>query len=217
MKDKDIKNVLRRIEKNIIGNPFTRPLFDRDISIIIPDTNAMIDLQRMTKEYKGYEVKYFNPEFFLESLERNNRRILISEEIIREINIHEDIKLNDNTYEISKSFLRFLRKVYNFSNNLSRNLKYGADSEQVGLEVYWASKFACIDNPKKQEECFSETDKQLLKFACLVGTSKLDIENRERNVGLVHILSSDEHLIKGTEFMREQAGYSNINCVNLRR
>ncbi len=216
MKDKNIKNVLRRIERDIAGNPFTRPLFDRDISIIIPDTSAIIDLQKMTKEYKGDEIKYFNPEFFLESLERDNRIIFISEEIMREINIHGDIKLNDNTYEISQPFLKYLKRIYNFSNSFSHNLKYGVDLEQVGLEVYWASKFACQDSHKKQEECFSEADKRLLRFACLVGTSKLEIGDRERDVGLVHILSSDEHLIKGTKFMREQVGYSNLNCVNFR-
>ena len=215
MESKDIVRNFKKIERTIEGNPFTRPLFDRNISIIVPDTCSIIDLQNMTRNYKGDESKYSSPYLFLDSLERENRRLLITDGIMNEVLVHKDIKVNDNVYEIQPDFADYIKRIYDVSNRFFTKFRYGADSEQVGLEVYWASKYACKDNFKKSVECFSDVDKEVLKVACLIGTGKLEIsDSKTRDINLVHILSSDEHLLKGTEFMKREFGYSNINCIN---
>ncbi|MFA4953564.1 MAG: hypothetical protein WC584_05045 [Candidatus Pacearchaeota archaeon] len=218
MKNKNIARIFKNIEKGIKGNPFTRPLFDRDISLIVPDTSAIIDIQNMCRNYCGVEVAYQHPELFLESLEKENKRILIPEFLMDEINNHKFVRLNYYNREISQEFFDYLYKVYESGKGLLPKFRYGADSEQVGLDVYWASKFACENSIKKQIECFSDVDKELLKISFLLGTSKLELstDKKTKDVGLVHLLSSDEHLIRGTEFLRDVAGYSNVNCINSR-
>lgn len=218
MKNKAIIKNFKNVERKIRGNLFTRPIFNRDISLIIPDTSAIIDVQTMCRSYTGPENIYQRPEFFLESLEEENKKILIPEFLMEEINNHKPIKINCHNPEISSGFFDYLCRIYESSRVLFPQFRYGADSEQVGMDVYWASKFACNRNMKKQEEHFSDVDKKLLKISFLLGTGRLEHEDsrKERNIGLVHLLSSDEHLIQGTKFLMESAGYSKVNCVNVR-
>ena len=217
MKDKTILRNFRKIEREIKGNPLTRPFFDRDIYLIIPDTSAVIDIQNMCRNYCGAESVYQHPDLFLESLEKENKRILIPEFLMREIDNHKSVRINSYIPEISPQFFNYLCKVYESGKGLFPRFRYGSDSEQVGFDVYWASKYACEGNNKKQKECFSDVDKELLRISFLLGTSKLELSDKKmKDVGLVHLLSSDEHLIKGTKFLTEIAGYPNVNCINIR-
>ena len=216
MDQKAITKSFRKVESEVKGNPFTKPLLSRDISIIVPDTSAIIDLQRMCRDYKGDIGRYSNPCLFLEDLESYTRRILIPSAIHDEILNHRNVKVNVNTYEISPGFCDFLHKVHQTSNGIFGNIKYSADSEQVGLEVHWASVLACNGNYKKQEECFSEADRELLKIVCLLENAVLGSGENSRKISLVNVLSSDEHIFKGVEFMREKCGYERIKCLRFR-
>ncbi len=219
MKSKESKRILKRAEKEIRGHVLTRPLFDRSISVVIPDTSALIDLERITHSYTGSEAKYARSDLFLNSFIEGNRTVLIPGGVIGEVQRHRKVKLNHHVYEISPEFVGYLIGLYKNTGDFLRRVEYGLDPEQIGYDVWYTSKLAC-ENSKKQKEDFSDVDKDLLEFACLFGRSKINLEKDEqREIGLVSILSSDEHIIQGAKFLREQGGdnYRNIKAISLRK
>ena len=226
MSHKEAENHLKHIEREIVkdekeamGGVFTKPFFDSRVSIVIPDTCALIDLERLTREYRGQEAKYARPDIFLDNLIERNRVVLIPKGIINEVRIHRKVKLNSHEYELSQDFVSYLEELYKISNCFLGCTRYGLDSEQTGLDVYWASVLSCAENQKKQEEGFSNADKDLLTLACLLTTTKSDpAKSSEKiSIGLVDVLSSDEHILRGADFLRERCGYKNLKTIHMRK
>ena len=214
MKSKCIENLLKKVENKIYRNRiFPKNLFNKGISIIIPDTSALIDFSYITRIYRGKNKDYINPVSFVNSLLGEDTKIIIPYKIIDEVRTHKDVKLNGHVYELSPKFISYLEDLYNETRRFLNEFVYGADSEQTKLDVYWASKLSCTNNLKKMEEGFSETDKDLLVFSRLLSTGKF---RNEQKVNSVNILSSDEHIVSGVDFLRKNCEYLNLNCISLR-
>jgi len=224
MKYKQAEKTLKRVKQEIKGNIFTRPLFTRHISIVIPDTGALIDLERCSEDYcvpKGRDPCEFLKSHMEDIIDRT-RNILIPEGVMYEVERHRTIRLNEHQFEISPVFVDYIGQLHRITREFVNKLRYGADSEQVREDVYWASRLCCKDSLKKHEEGFSDADKDLLHFACLLSKSRLDSTRAGERIGIgtVHVLSPDAHIREGIRFLMEtpeyEGEYANLNYITTR-
>lgn len=72
--------------------------------------------------------------------------------------------------------------------------------------VYWATKFACKDNKKKDSEGFSDVDRSLLENAVLFARHF----SEGGKVGSVAVFSSDEHILNGVSVLNQSFKYKNL-------
>jgi hypothetical protein len=79
--------------------------------------------------------------------------------------------------------------------------------------VYWVTKFSCIENEKKNSEGFSSVDREILDNAILF--SKY-FSKEGKTAEPVAIFSSDEHIFKGVEMLKK-LGYNKVITLSSRR
>jgi hypothetical protein len=215
MADKNIERALKGIEKSLASSNLKED-FSRDIQPIVLDTSFLIDLQDLTHSYKGPHARYARPDLFLDTLRMERKPLVIPCGVGREISKHRRVKVNDHVFELDASFANYLVEAENSGRTLLREFGVPCDPEQVRLDVYWTAKEACLGCPKKQEEGFSEEDKNFLHTVGLLQHC-FDGADISRGAEKIHALSSDDHILCGARFLRDEMGYNRINPVQLRK
>jgi hypothetical protein len=205
----ELKNI-KKILASFSGEPGQK-------SFVYLDTCGVIDMVRACKRESSNPIDFFN-----RIIEEKNIRFLLTPKTSEECKIHTFVKRNNYVCILPESVFNYLKS---FERNIFDEPKFISkeDKERIRYDVYWASKLACDGNKKKHDEEFGEVDKDILYAAAFTSTGKIkNLNGSFREVGLVGILSSDQHLVDGVRFMNKISGSSgsgnySLYSINTRR
>ena len=205
IQDMEIKSpmkILREIRKSAVS---------KDISAIVLDTSAIIDLQEVCRNYKNWiefpELRKYDE--INKIFERINReaRIIIPWEVEEEIKRHENIMINQYRRELEKATIEETFRYAKESGKFIGRLRQLADPEEIGLNAFLAAHEACKGNEKKYCEKPSYVDKAILETAALLSASEKGTFNKKR-IQPVGVLSADYHVLAGTDLLRKEKEYA---------
>ena len=196
-----------------------RELADGTLPIIFLDTGAIIDICQSAREeqmrQKGKGVIPLNETYadhFLMNF-AGRYQTLISPLTYQEINKHYCVKLNGNTKEIKETVCPLIDKFLKDYERLNEFVSGNFYDDSDRYNVYWVTKFSCIENEKKNSEGFSFVDREILDNAILF--SKY-FSKEGKTAEPIAIFSSDGHIFKGVEMLKK-LGYDKVITLSSRR
>ena len=211
-----IKN-LRCLEREILEK--SRGNFP----VIVLDTGGLIDISHTTRTYglNGFSKTEKNPNYVGASvfLKHVSQRvpILVTPKTYQEIQDHGRMRLNSHTVELSPITVDYSLKVMADSAVFLKGLVGELSLDDARYDAYWTSKRCCDGNCKKQEEGCSETDMEIISTVAYLSGCRM-IEEPDKRIDRVLVLSSDAHVLSGSEFLGRHFDerYQNIIPISTR-
>ncbi|MEX0920453.1 MAG: hypothetical protein WDZ69_02620 [Candidatus Pacearchaeota archaeon] len=194
-----------------------------DNSLLVLDTGGLIEIANKAREYnlvsRGKDVNpnYMRATSFLDYISENVG-IIITPKTYQEIQDHGRMKLNGHTQELTPRIVDRSLEIMIGSEEYISGLECGLEPDQARYDAYWASKEGCNGNSKKYVEGCSETDKEILSTVAYLSNCNVGDSSEEGRENLL-VLSSDDHIILGSEFLKKnfKDRYSNIVPISTRR
>lgn len=212
----DIKD-LGKLEREIVESS------NGNSAVIVLDTGGLIDIVHATRNYSlnGNGKKEKNPNYekatsFLKYISEKVP-VIITPKTYQEIQDHGRMKLNSHITELSPKVVDFSLKVMTDSARFIEETIPELSMDDIRYDAYWASKEGCIGNPKKDAEGCSDADKEILSIAAYLSKCKV-VESVPKKINKVLVISSDAHIIQGTEFLKRgfDGKYSGIVPISTR-
>lgn len=203
----------KELQKITSGNPCVGVL----------DTGALIDITQATRSYNlngcGKEEKnpcYSTTSSFL-GLISWMMPLIITPKTYQEIQEHGRMRLNSHITELSPRIVDYSLDRMLQSQEFVKDLVEGVEMDKARYDAYWASIHSCNGNSKKENERYSDTDKEILATAAYLSKCKIGTIP-EKSIDTVVVLSSDAHVLLGSDFLsREFNGdYSKIFPLSTR-
>jgi hypothetical protein len=204
---KDIGTLSREIAINSDGN----------FPLVVLDTGGLIDIASAIRQYnyvnrKGNkDSRYERTTGFLKHLSESIP-VLITPKTYQEIQDHGRMILNSHTTELSPKIVDFALETMISSSDFVSGLRPGMELDKTRYDTYWAAKNGCNGNVKKQEEGFSDTDKEILSMAAFLSQCRTPRDKRKK-MGEILVISPDAHIIQGTRFLRKSFDGRYLNIV----
>ena len=209
MKLKTLKDIIKDANKSLSGKSF--PIIFLDTSAVIDicksSRNEILEQNSRKRSLPLYEVR---ADHFFKKL-GNMYKVVVSPLAYSEMEEHYNVKYNSHSWEINRGVCALIKK---FSKNYEE-LKEFCDlpvGERERYDVYWTTKFCCMDNKKKNLEKFSKVDIEILNNTLLF--SEHFVKDNQRADPTV-VFSSDAHILEGAKMLKE-LGYGNILPLSTR-
>jgi len=192
---------------------------ETNLPMILVDTGALIDIEQSVRNYSLSHKKELNSNHlyvkkFL-SIVRNEAPLIITPHVFAEITNHAHCNRNGHTKEIEYDTFKYVQSLVNESTDFLARARTKASLDEARYDVYWATKNSCKDNNKKNEEGFSDADKDLLTNAARLSCSHIINEEKKFNINPVVIFSPDQHIEKGVNFINEFLSCKYPNIINI--
>ena len=209
---KELSRIMREIYHNSDG----------DSSALVLDTGGLIDIlsgirgHNLSHRATNRDSNYILPSSFLRKLSEITN-VIITPETYKEIYNHRITRLNRHSFEIPPQVVKFSLDAVSKSTRFMWGLELQLGLDDIRYDAYWASKECCRHNQKKHDEGFSEADKEILVTAACLSNSKTE-NSQGSNISPVIVVSSDSHVIRGSEFLKRECGerYENIVPISTR-
>ncbi|MEM3091260.1 MAG: hypothetical protein QXX55_01180 [Candidatus Pacearchaeota archaeon] len=209
---KDIRNISREIARNSLGN----------YPLLVLDTGGLIDFVESIKYYNlickngSRDSRYESISVFLKHLSEN-LPMIITPTVYQEICNHINFRLGRHLFEIPKKTVDFAFETMENSMRFISRLESKLEMDTVRYDIYWTSKLCCNGNIKKNLEGCSDADKEILFTAAYLSQCRTEIDRRKK-IGKVLVISPDEHIIKGVDFLKKgfNGKYSNVESISTR-
>lgn len=182
----------------------------KDLPVVLLDTGAVIDLEEAVKSHVKSLKEKAETSLFLKSL-KEKVPLVVTPYVHREIIRHSRYKRNSHTPEIEPSTFKFIKGIVNESTDFLTRARTDVPLDDARYNVYWISKEACkCDNSdnkndkKKQDEGFSETDRDILTHAIRLSRSYIEFPQGtqiNRKINPVIVFSPDKHIGEGISFI----------------
>lgn len=192
--------------------------------VIVLDTGGLIDISHATRTYilNGCPKTEKNPNYsgasvFLKHVSRRTP-LIVTPKTYQEIQDHGRMRLNSHTVELSPITVDYSLKVMADSAVFLDGLAGELSLDDARYDAYWTSKECCMGNCKKQEEGCSDTDREIISTVAYLSRCQI-IGKPDKKVDRVLVVSSDAHVLLGSEFLGRyfDEKYPNIIPISTRR
>jgi hypothetical protein len=203
-----------------------REIFEKssgNFPVIVLDAGGLIDISHATRTYslKGCPKTEKNPNYaaanvFLRHVSQR-APILLTPKTYQEIQDHGRMMLNSHTVELSPITVDYSLKVMADSAVFLDGLVGELSLDDARYDAYWTSKVCRMGNCKKQEEGYSDTDREIISTAAYLSRCQM-IGESDKKVDGVLVISSDAHVLSGSEFLGRyfDGRYPNITPISTR-
>lgn len=206
---KTLKNMMKDADKLLVSGT---------LPIVFLDTGAIIDISKSAREEemrqkgkRNMPMQEIYADHFLMNF-AGKYQTLVSPLTHSEINKHYCVTFNGNTKEIHEAICPLVDKFLIDYKRLKEFVFRNVPDDTDKYNIYWTTKFCCVENEKKDLEGFSDVDREILDNAVLF--SKY-FSKDGKGASPVAVFSSDEHIFKGVEMLKE-LGYGNLITLSSR-